>query len=248
MKISRKFHTIFTLLVLSAALLSCSPKVATNFTSSVKYPALDFDKEVYVFEKGESLPPVVAEIGEVKISDNGLSTGCTYEQVIEKAKIEARKVGGNTLLITEHKLPSTMGSSCHRIKAQILITNPDSAFIAGMNISSIAGEDYALLYVYRFGGTGSLINYDLHLGDSVICKVRNNSFDTITIRKAGMNSLWAKTETKAEIPIDIEFGKEYYVRCGLSMGIVAGRPTLELANPSTGKREFSKLLKSKEKK
>lgn len=247
MKKIHLFHTGLSLLVLLFILSSCSPKVATHYTSSVKYAALDFDKEVYVFKEGDALPPVVAEIGEIKISDTGFSTGCTYEQVVEKAKIEARKAGGNTLMITEHKLPTAMGSTCHRIKATILITNPDSAFIAGMNTSSIEGENYALLYVYRFPGPGSLLNYDLHLGDSVICRIRNNFSDTIPIYKEGLNSLWAETETRTEIPVDIEFGKEYYVRCGVSFGILVGNPTIELVSPSIGKGELNALQIKKKK-
>jgi hypothetical protein len=53
--------------------------------------------------------------------------------------------------------------------------------------------------------------------------------------------LWAKTETREEIPINIELGREYYVRCSVRMGAFVGRPQLELVDPQFGKYEFDKI-------
>ena len=98
--------------------------------------------------------------------------------------------------------------------------------------------DYAILNVYRYGGRGSLMSYDLYLGDSILCRVRNNFKTTLRIKKDGLNSLWAKTEKKAEVSIDVEIGKTYYLRCGVSIGVLVGRPQLELIDGKTGKTEF----------
>ena len=43
--------------------------------------------------------------------------------VIEKAKNEARKLGGDAIKIVNHKPPTVLGSSCHRIEANILNLN-----------------------------------------------------------------------------------------------------------------------------
>jgi len=238
MKILLNLLSIAIILHLS----SCAPKVRTHLASDVNYLSLPFDEEVYVFEQEESLPPIKQELGEVKISDSGVSTKCSYEQVIEKAKIEARKVGGNTLVIVKHKLPNMM-SSCHRIVAKILSTEIDSTYIANMNVSTIEGADYALLHVYRYGAVGALVNYDLHMGDSTICRIKRNVAETIKIAKEGEITLSASTETKTELSLDIEHGKEYYIRCGLSMGILVGRPSIEKVSIRTGKQEFSKVAK-----
>jgi hypothetical protein len=40
------------------------------------------------------------------------------------------------------------------------------------------------------------------------------------------------------VPIDVVFGKSYYLRCGIKMGALVGRPTLELVDYQTGKAEF----------
>lgn len=83
-----------------------------------------------------------------------------------------------------------------------------------------------------------LVKFNLYLGDTVICKVRNNFKTTVHIKKDGLNTLWAKTESKSEVPIDIEFGKTYYLRCEVTMGALVGRPKLELVDNKTGKLEF----------
>jgi len=98
--------------------------------------------------------------------------------------------------------------------------------------------DYALLHVYRFRGAGSLINYDLKLGDSTVCRIRNNFKTTLKIKKEGLNVIWAKTETKKELPIDVVHGKQYYLRCGIGIGAFVGRPTLEFVDYNTGRQEF----------
>jgi hypothetical protein len=111
--------------------------------------------------------------------------------------------------------------------------------------SALIGADYAIINVYRTGGQGALISYDLHLGDSTICRVTNKFCESIKINKDGLNSLWAKTEAKSEVPIDVEFGKVYYVRCSISMGAFVGRPKVEIVDNSTGKREYNAIQQKK---
>ncbi len=224
---------LFTIILL---LNSCSPKISTNIGK--KYPALDYKQDVLVIELNQPEPDGAEILGEVKIGDNGLTTDCSYETVIDKAKMEARKVGGNAVKITQHKLPSAMGSSCHRISARIIRVNNIEDYQANAVEEILAHVDYAILNVYRYGGVGALVAYDLRLGDSVICRVRNNFKTTLHIKKEGLNTLSAKTEAKSEIPIDIQMGKTYYIRCGMTMGAFVGRPKIELTDAKTGKTEF----------
>jgi len=230
------------LVLISISLIACSPKVTTKLTKT--YPSLDYKQEVTVIGITEETPPTATEIGVVKIGDTGFSTNCGWDVVIEKAKMEARKAGGNVLKIIEHTPPSMMGSSCDRITAKILkIENPDELSKIKENKTAIVDTtwNYAKLFVYRPGGAGALVGYDLYLGDSVICRVKNNSKQEIKITKKGMNSLWAKTEAKSEVPIDIEFGREYYLRCTMGMGIMVGRPQLQLVDRMQGKSQYNSI-------
>src|SRR5687767_5160528 len=95
-------------------LQGCAPKVRTQLVKN--YPASERGQEIVVFELGESYPEDSEEIGTVKVTDTGFTLRCTYEIALEKAKFQARKAGGNALVITEHKTPSALGSSCHRIE------------------------------------------------------------------------------------------------------------------------------------
>ena len=83
-----------------------------------------------------------------------------------------------------------------------------------------------------------MVGYDLHLGDSTICRVKNNFKTTLHIKKEGLNTLWAKTEAKSEVSIDVKMGKTYYLRCGITMGAFVGRPKLALIDSKTGRPEF----------
>ncbi len=228
------FNSIAIVLLFSA----CSPKVATTITQTEK--PLDYTEEVAVIPLSEAIPDGSRELGEIKIGDTGFSTNCSWEVVIEKAKEEARKAGGNAIKITEHKPPSVFGSSCHRITATIIKTDhpEDLKFAVEEPISD---ADYATLNIYRYGGTGALVSYDLHLGDSTICRVKSKSKTSIQIKTEGLNTIWAKTEAKAELPIDIEMGKTYFIRCGIKMGFFVGQPSLELVDYKTGITEFESL-------
>jgi hypothetical protein len=224
------------------SMVGCSPKVTTRLATNAA--PLDYKQEVFVIGLTEEAPADAVELGTVKIGDNGFSTNCGWDVVIEQAKMEARKAGGNVLKITSHIPPNGMGSSCDRIRAKILkVENPDELirFAAAKTATIDSTWDYAMLYVYRPGGAGAFVGYDLYLNDSVIGRVRNNSKQVIKITKKGMNTLWAKTESKTEVPVDFEFGREYYLSCGIQMGIMVGRPAMRLVENTKGRAQYNSI-------
>jgi hypothetical protein len=110
-------------------------------------------------------------------------------------------------------------------------------------------DDYALMHFYRINSVvGAAIKYNVHLGDTVICRVGNRWKQTVKVDKEGLATLWARTESKIELPVDIKFGKEYYIRCSVKMGIVAGRPKLELVDNQTGEQELQSIKEKEPKK
>jgi hypothetical protein len=103
-------------------------------------------------------------------------------------------------------------------------------------------NDCALLHIYRPGSMmGMAISYDLYLNEWILFRVKNKSKTTIRITTPGTYTLWAKTEAREELPVNIELGKEYYVRCSVSMGAFVGRPDLLLIDPQMGRPEFDKV-------
>jgi uncharacterized membrane protein YhaH (DUF805 family) len=106
----------------------------------------------------------------------------------------------------------------------------------------LLSDNFALLHVYRQGAIkGFLISYNLHLGKEVVFRVKNKSKTTIKITNAGVQTLWAKTEVKKKLPINIQLGNEYYIRCSMKFGFFVGRPKLELVDNQTGKIEFERI-------
>jgi hypothetical protein len=225
------------LIIAFLILSSCNPKISTSLMKS--YPPIDYKQEIVVIGLYNAEPDSSETLGQVKIGDTGFSTNCGYDIVINKAKQEVRQAGGNALKITKHTPPSALGSSCHRITAKILkINNIESYNLGEDEEQETLDVDYAILNVYRYRGAGALIGYDLNLGDSVVCRVKNNFKTTLHIKKDGLNTLWARTEAKSEVPINIKYGKTYYLRCGISMGAFVGRPDIELIDWKTGRTEF----------
>ncbi|MDR3140485.1 MAG: hypothetical protein LBU37_01965 [Tannerellaceae bacterium] len=209
---------------------------------------MDYREDVKVFGVEDIEPDDAELLGTVKIDDSGFSTNCGLDVVIDKAKTEARKIGGNAIKITKHTPPSIWGSSCHQITADILKVDKIENYTVSTAIadSSLISADYALLHIYRHSsGAGAMVGFDLHLGDSIICRVNNKWKETVKIDKDGLNTLWARTESKAEIPIDIRFGNEYYIRCSVTVGAFVGRPKLELVDNKTGKLDFQSIPEKK---
>lgn len=99
-------------------MFSCAPSISLQTNS--KRAALTDSQNVVVYNENEAVSQNFTLIGNVSLGDSGFTTNCDFETMINIAKNEARKIGGNALKITKHILPSFFGSSCHRIQADIL--------------------------------------------------------------------------------------------------------------------------------
>jgi hypothetical protein len=86
---------------------------------------------------------------------------------------------------------------------------------------------------------GAAVGYDVRLGEQTLYRARNNSGTTVTVSGAGTVALWARTEQRVDLPLAVEPGGEYWVRCGMRMGAFVGRPTLEAVDAATGRAEMA---------
>jgi hypothetical protein len=106
---------------------------------------------------------------------------------------------------------------------------------------------YALLYVYRPRNyVGSLISYDLNISnalvkESKVGRVNNNSKFVVKLYQEGKIQIFAQTESKRAVNIDVKYGKKYYLKCGLTMGILVGRPELNLIYPEQGELDYDNV-------
>lgn len=236
------------LLILPALLLivSCATSVTTKLAQH-NYPALLEQDRIFLLEENENLPLNSQFIGDIKIGDSGFTTDCGYNKVIEDATATARKSGANIIHIVKLKDPTPFGSTCYRLKAKIY-RNLDTEALAGImeerslkNKSRIPeGSDYALIHFYRPAmATGALLGYKIKNGnDSIVGSLRNGQKFTYKTNSFGEQSFYAVLETREEIKINVEKGKEYFIRCGMNMGLVIARPDLNITENYIGVKEF----------
>jgi hypothetical protein len=109
------------IILLSAYLFSCSSKIGSTIISK-QNPLLE-NEYVLVIDLSDPFINDGIKIGTLKSSDNGFSTNCNYDEIIENLKKLCRQNGANILNIIEHKKPDQW-SSCDRVEA-IIYKVPD---------------------------------------------------------------------------------------------------------------------------
>lgn len=235
---NRTFHAF---LITAAALCSCSPKIVTTLDSAL--PPLSDQAEVTVLDIDDAVPDKAQELGTVRIGDTGwtLSKNGTYDKVLDIARTQAVTAGGNVLKITEHKYPD-FTSSIHRLKATIYNVSDLTAITKNADAETESSHpDYAMLYLYRTSGMGGLINYNVSFNDREIFTATPKSKTEHKIYVPGYYELKARTETEVTNRLNIRLGQDYYVKCSVSTGILAGRPTFELMPLAQGKDEYNSI-------
>lgn len=91
---------------------------------------------------------------------------------------------------------------------------------------------------YRPGGIGPLIRCTVRENGKMIARVGNGKY-YVMAAEPGAHSYTAKTEATDTVRVEVEPDETTYVKCKISMGIVAGRPNL---SPSSAE-EYAKLGK-----
>ncbi len=127
--------------------------------------------------------------------------------------------------------------------AQDTIKTQDTAKINKPESTGLTDErQFATIYIYRPRNfTGSAISYNIYLNDSLVCHIKNNTKYAIRVYKEGSVELSAKTEQKRKVNLNLKFGGEYYLKCGVTMGVLVGRPDLNLIFPEQGRLDFENL-------
>ncbi|ASZ10746.1 DUF2846 domain-containing protein [Chitinophaga pendula] len=210
----------------------------------------DSDTSNILILKMEDVVPSGAQLlGNIKVTDKGFKIKCSYDQTIAAAKEKARKKGANLIKITELKTPD-MWSTCYRLWADVYklddlaSVNVSSQHRIDSIVSTLIPEnaDYALLYVYRPSSSmGVVVQYNLHVEDSVVCRIKSGSKFIVKLTNKGNTKLWARTEGRDEVQLNIQPGKVYFLKCGVNMGAFVGRPSLALVGASPGLEEFNKI-------
>ncbi len=104
-------------IALLPVLYSCEPPVRVRAVDrntprdSVHYVGIAEDKSEVDLRKAQLL-------GTIKIGDRGATLDCHYADVLERACRNAGRLGGNLLVITQHRR-NQVKSNCHVIRAEV---------------------------------------------------------------------------------------------------------------------------------
>jgi hypothetical protein len=185
---------------------------------------------ILVLNDEKDLPANAKKVGSVK--GRAAPSPCGLERVFDNAIDKAKDRGGNIIVVKKVKEPSAMNNRM-RLFADAYYADKVEPYIARQKkmldstLKAILPENapYSLLYVSRRrNGLGTLVQYNLHADDDKLCRVKNGSTDTIKLYKEGRINLWARTESRKEVFIDMEPGKIYFLKCGVAMGLFVGHP------------------------
>ena len=98
-----------------------------------------------------------------------------------------------------------------------------------------------IVHFYRTKGLkGAIITAKLRMNNEPIATIKRNWKKTITI-PAGTYVFSAKTEATTEINLQVEQGKQYYIKCGLAFGFLVGRIKFTLVDAVEAQKEMAGL-------
>ncbi|MCG8329157.1 MAG: DUF2846 domain-containing protein [Chitinophagales bacterium] len=243
-----RYLLFFSVLTSFLFLQSCASTVNSKMLSSA-YPAINKDQQVFFLQHSEEVPENSILVGNLKVGDSGFAVNCSYETAVEKASMEARNCGANIILVTEVKEPS-IKNTCYRMKA-LMYRNMDEDVlirtekrIEEKNQSRLPeNADYAVIYFYRpTNSFGALVGLKIKTeGEMVICKLKDGDKFAYKTKEFGEHTFLAKTESEDVVEINVEKGKEYFVHCGIQMGIVVGQPELDVVDNYIGIEQYEKM-------
>lgn len=109
-------RSTIVIILVTSAILSCSPKVST--TVSNPYPRLASEEKVALLDIAHKLPVGTIKVGDLKYGDSGFTTDCSFNSLMNKARIAARENGANIVKVIDKKTPG-FWSTCYRLRIEL---------------------------------------------------------------------------------------------------------------------------------
>ncbi|HEY2722784.1 MAG TPA: DUF2846 domain-containing protein [Chitinophagaceae bacterium] len=115
-------------------------------------------------------------------------------------------------------------------------------------VNKTKSDDSTFIYIYRSGKlTGSLINWWIYVDDQKICKLSNNRYMQVFVKR-GKHIVEAKqagvtvSKKETQITITAERGKNYFVACNVQMKVLSDKLELLEVTESTGGKQMDGML------
>jgi len=239
MKLNKRSNQLIKLIILSMffpffcnSKVIIKTKVAGEATTSLKQISSD---SVFIADLDTVKLKYIKEIGSLEIKDIdfslkklGLKDG-SYFETLEFAKRKAAEIGGNLLIISNHKLPSNFGSSCHGITAKIYYSEKPSEFEQKSNYQHPV-DSLVILKIYRqYLSSSAFVNFNLYLNDKQICKVKGGIAETVIFSENQIGNLSTSIGlNNTATSVSFRKGHVYYIRCFVDGIGYSSKPTFEI--------------------
>lgn len=88
-------------------------------------------------------------------------------------------------------------------------------------------ENMGIVYFYRPSSLiGAIISYDIYLDQQRVGRSINGKYFYLML-EPNQYHFSAQTESKEEVWVKVEEGKAYYVKTGVNLGLMVGRPDFQ---------------------
>lgn len=115
----------------------------------------------------------------------------------------------------------------------------DSLGAAGIVSAKAKKANCAIFYIYRPKSRKiSFASFTININDSAVCKIKSNNRYIVKIYKTGPTEIWARSEKRSSVTLNVETGKAYYLKCHVKKGFAGEIPDLQLIDPEKGAEEF----------
>lgn len=251
----KKLHL---LLIFALFFSGCSPTITKQIWNT--YPPNPNDS-IKVYELGQDIDYKYEDLGIIKLENEDFSGLSNYKKVIDFAKNEARKIGGNAIKILDHINPQAemvgfgvVFTTTHNIVFKVIKVSEEKRQTENHIQDSTTLNKNAILYFYEQKNAyashfnrPSLVEsmafnmgygYQILLDDSLIVKMGKRwNKSVVQTQMTGSHTIRAKIKQGIfNIPINIETGKNYFIRFKYS---ISGRRIFELVENELGEFEFS---------
>lgn len=246
------------LCILAVFISACSPIISTQIKKS--YPPNPNDS-ITVYELGQKIDYKYEDLGTFKIENGDMTKLSKYDKIIDFAKNEAKKMGGNAIKILEHVKPETemaglgvVFTTSHNVVFKVIKISDIKQQTENQQIDSIFSNKDAFLYFYEQKNANaghynrpdliesialsSGYGYQILLDDSLVVKMGKNwKKSEVHTNKLGNHLLTAKIKQgKFNVPLNIEKGKNYFIRFRYT---ISGKRIFEIVDNELGEFEYS---------
>lgn len=233
-----------------ALVLFLSPIFSYAIVCAQELPVTD---TVWVIPTTLLAPDSFTYVGKAKAGNGFDKAYSTYENTMDVLKDKARASGANVVKLTSIK-HHDMLSNKYRIRADLYYCKYLPQFfvekkrITDSILDMIVPADapYAVLLAYRPFGAGMLVSYDLYVNKDKVFHIKNNTTQRVKLHTMGKVKVWARTEVKDEVEIDVQPGHVYFLRCDITTGYLVGHPHLELLSVDEGLADYFEVGKVEE--